>query len=98
MSRISHSNMAAPAVAVITEPIRPPAEIPSRLNTKPPIKAPIIPMMILLTRPEPPPFMRVPASQPAMAPMAKKMMISIIVLIVSVDERYLFDSTSSQFF
>ena len=62
---------AAPAVAVMIEPINPPAEIPSKPKTKPPNTAPITPMTILPSRPNPPPFIKVPANQPATAPIAK---------------------------
>lgn len=62
----------APTVAVTMEPSNPPAAIPSSPNKKPPTTAPITPTMILPNRPKPPPFRRVPANQPATAPMARK--------------------------
>jgi len=71
-SLTTNSNMTAPAVAVMIEPISPPAEMPSKPNTKPPTTAPIMPITILPSRPKPPPFIKVPANQPATAPIAKK--------------------------
>ena len=73
--------MAAPAVAVMIEPISPPAEIPSRPNTKPPTTAPTMPTIILPTSPKPPPFIRVPASQPAIAPIAKNIINPVISIV-----------------
>jgi hypothetical protein len=61
------------------EPKSPLAENPIRLKTKPPMKAPTIPMTISVIKPAPPPFISLPASQPAIAPMAKNITSSIMV-------------------
>lgn len=76
-----NSSKAAPAVAVITEPIKPSAEMPSKPNTKPPTIAPITPTTILPSRPKPPPFIKAPANQPAMAPMAKNIINPVISML-----------------
>ena len=70
-----YSKTTAPTVAVIKEPINPPAVIPSILNKKPPIIAPIIPRTMLPAAPKPCPFIIFPASHPANAPMAKKLRV-----------------------
>ena len=67
----TNNNKAAPAVAVTIEPINPPIEIPRNPNTEPPMTAPIIPTTMLPSRPKPPPFIKLPASQPATAPIAR---------------------------
>jgi len=78
------SRMAAPATAVTREPARPlPAEMPTRPNRKPPTTAPMMPTAMLPSRPEPPPGMRSPASQPATAPMARKMSRLVISIAMS---------------
>ncbi len=58
---------------------------------KTPITAPITPTMILPIRPKPRPFNKIPANQPATAPMASKLMssetfaASICILLKRVD-------------
>ncbi|CDH43739.1 hypothetical protein BN874_130064 [Candidatus Contendobacter odensis Run_B_J11] len=69
---IKNSSTTAPTVAVTTEPIKPTAVNPSNLNKKPPTTAPMMPTTMLPSSPKPPPFIIVPASQPASAPIARK--------------------------
>jgi hypothetical protein len=78
-----YNKRTAPIVAVMIEPINPPVVKLSKLNTKPPKTAPAIPTRILPKRPNPLPFMILPASQPAKAPMAKNM-IKLVISIMSL--------------
>ena len=76
----TNSSSTAPTTAVTREPIIPLADIPSSPNMKPPITAPITSTTILPRTPNPPPFMRFPANQPASAPSARKIKSDVIPL------------------
>ena len=101
MRPTTNNRMTAPATAVTSEPISPPADIPSKPNTKPPKTAPMTPTIIFPRRPKPPPFIIVPASHPATAPIAKnisKDCISIFIssiCIVYLSTQYLAKSAAS---
>src|SRR5262249_40534364 len=55
--------------------------MPSKLNTQPPISAPMTPTMMLPTRPKLPPLMICPAIHPATAPITKKIIKPTSVML-----------------
>src|SRR6516165_8195353 len=55
--------------------------MPSKPNSQPPISAPITPTTMLPTRPKPPPRMICPAIQPATAPITKKIIKPVSVML-----------------
>src|SRR5271165_3785506 len=73
--------MIAPTTAAIIDPISPPTAMPSKPNSQPPISAPITPTTMLPKRPKPPPLMICPAIQPATAPITKKIIKPVSVML-----------------
>src|SRR5215469_10568595 len=73
--------MIAPTTVAIIDPISPPTAMPSKPNSQPPISAPITPTTMLPTRPKPPPLMICPAIQPATAPITKKIIKPVSVML-----------------
>src|ERR1700677_1153378 len=67
--RVSQIKITAPTNATMIDPmIPPPGQIPNIPKTHPPRTPPRIPRMMSTTTPYPPPFISLPASQPAMSP------------------------------
>ena len=79
---INHSRRTAPIMAVTICPtIVEPQWIPIHDNTLPPIKPPTMPTIRLTTKPNPEPFMILPARKPANAPM-------IILIIMPMGKKF----------
>ena len=65
-----HSRITEPRTAVNSVNHQPPAAVSTKkLSRKPPMRAPAMPVRIFVRIPEPPPLTRLPAIQPASAPM-----------------------------
>ena len=74
-----NSNTIAPTTAVMRDPISPLEDRPTRLKRNPLIRAQIPPITKSQMRPNPLPFVILPANQPAINPMIEKQTNSNII-------------------